>query len=83
MIREPKRVFPRKLEYGLFYWRVVAISSDGLAGRYSEIGFFSVLHADAPPFLIVAAPKEGAVLSESTVLVSGNTERDVELAVKS
>ncbi len=82
VISDTEGVFPRELGYGLFYWRVTAISSDELPGRYSKARFFGIMESDALPFLVVRTPSEEAVLSDTTVLVSGNTEKDIILTVQ-
>ena len=74
--------FPQDLGCGTFYWRVTAVSSDGLPGLHSKVRFFLVMRDDTPPFLALRTPKEGTITSENFVILSGNTEKDVILTIQ-
>ncbi|MBN2468060.1 MAG: FecR domain-containing protein [Deltaproteobacteria bacterium] len=76
LVKGTSTALPQGVGYGAFYWRVIAFSSDGLPGRNSQARVFVVRGDDVPPFLTIRTPKEGAVVFENSVIVSGNTEEE-------
>jgi len=73
---------PRDLSRGTFFWRVTAVASDGLPGLHSVPKFFLVMQDVVPPFLALQTPKEGATVTENSVLIAGNTEEDALLVIQ-
>lgn len=66
---------------GVFYWRVAAIDANGLPGRFSDAGFFSVVRDAKAPFLQLSSPEDQALVRENSIIVAGRTEKDVSVAV--
>lgn len=77
-----KGTFPRDLGPGAYYWRVTAISPEKLPGRLSRVRFIRIIEDKEPPFLVIESPKEGAILSESTVEIFGSTETKASLIIQ-
>jgi len=73
-IRDTRKKFPPPLGTGAFYWRVSAVSPDGLTGPPAKARFIRVVTDEEPPFLVIRSPEEGEILSENTVEISGGTE---------
>jgi uncharacterized protein YfaP (DUF2135 family) len=59
---------------GLYYWRVASVDDEGLPGAKSKVRFFKVQADDTPPYLVLAQPASGAIVSSASVIVAGKTE---------
>ncbi|OQY53915.1 MAG: hypothetical protein B6245_22155 [Desulfobacteraceae bacterium 4572_88] len=75
--------FPTGLGSEAFYWRVSAVSPDKLPGRPSKARGIRIIDDKEPPFLVIRHPEEGAIVSEGTMAVSGNTEANATLTIQS
>ncbi len=62
------------LDVGVHYWRTAALDNFGLPGGRSEARRFNVRIDQAPPFLVLRAPVEGAVVRAGPVTLRGETE---------
>lgn len=66
---------------GRHFWRVAALDSLGLPGKWSEVRAFDVRQDDTPPFLTLLAPSDGLLVETQIVEVLGASEADVRLTV--
>lgn len=69
----------RKVKQELYYWRVAAIDKYGLPGPKSEVRLLAVLNDVIPPYLLVNEPAQNAILTESDVVIRGETEHDATI----
>ncbi|MGK9167186.1 FecR domain-containing protein [Inquilinus limosus] len=71
----PKPAFRvENLPPGEYYWRVSALDTFGLPGERSAPWRFTVAIDEAPPFLRLDAPGEGAIERDATIEIRGETE---------
>ncbi len=82
MASNPMTLFPKDLAHGAYYWRVSAVSSDGLPGKPGPARFFRLTADDRPPFLVVRFPEEKAAFSNARLTVSGTAEAGASVAVQ-
>lgn len=81
--RDNKGAFPEHLGGGTYYWRVTAYSKDGLPGKPSTPYLFRIMIDTTPPFLVIEAPKQGAVITTQEIQVKGETEKDSAVTINS
>lgn len=69
------------LQPSTYHWRVSALDALGLPGERSLARAFEVARDDAPPFLAIRAPDEGAIVRETPVIVRGESEPEAVLRI--
>ena len=67
---------------GQFYWRVSAVSSEGIPGNNSVNRSFLIIADTEPPFLLLGSPRQDTISRSSTIDVSGSTEPEIVLTIK-
>jgi len=70
---------PSDLEQGTYYWRVISVSQNYLPGRPSQNYYFHLIIDKHPPYLLVNQPSDDIVVSSANFLISGVTEKGVQL----
>jgi hypothetical protein len=73
--------YAEALPPGDYYWRVSALDRLGLPGNRSQGRRFARLQDDAPPYVAVLAPGEGAILDAPEVRVRGESEFGAEMTL--
>ncbi|SFK53746.1 FecR family protein [Shimia haliotis] len=66
---------------GLHYWRVSALDTLGLPGKWSETRAFDLRIDDTAPFLMVLEPAEATLVETATLTFIGATEAGVSLTL--
>ncbi|WP_165929141.1 FecR domain-containing protein [Shimia isoporae] len=64
---------------GVHFWRVAALDTLGLPGKWSETRAFELRIDETPPFLTVLTPSDAALVEADTVEVLGASEVDAVL----
>jgi len=72
---------PKKLDDGVYYWRVTAVDELGFPGSKSLVRRFQVMQNVAAPFLAVRYPEEGTIAREPMITVTGEAARRGDLTV--
>ncbi len=76
--QQTKGSFPSDLDSGVFFWRVISVSSDKLRGRSGESRRIKIIKDNEPPFLVIHSPEQDAEVSEPQIEISGNTEEGIQ-----
>jgi hypothetical protein len=58
----------------VYYWRVAAVDKYGLPGTKSEVRMVKVLKDTIPPYLLITAPPQDAVVRDSIITLVGEAE---------
>ena len=66
---------------GIYHWRVAALDSFGLPGPWSAARRFERIEDSVPPFVLIAAPAEGAPLEAPGFTLTGETEPGAALTL--
>jgi hypothetical protein len=66
---------------GHYHWRVAALDPFGLPGSWSRARAVERIDDATPPFIVIAAPADGALLPDPAFDLRGETEPGATLAV--
>jgi hypothetical protein len=69
------------LDEGNYYWRVSTVDSTGFPSGWSRPRRFLVRHDTTAPYVVIAAPEQGAVVRTQDVVIQGTVERGVKLTL--
>ncbi len=72
---------PKKLDDGVYYWRVTAIDDLGFPGAKSLVRRFQVMQNVAAPFLAIRYPEEGTIVREPNITIMGEAAKRGDLIV--
>ncbi len=70
---------PKNLATGVYFWRITAIDSIGLPGKFGRYRSFTIINDKIPPFLTIDPVAK--VVEESTITITGETERGVTIVI--
>ena len=66
----------------VYYWRVAAVDKYGLPGAKSEIRMVNVVKDTTPPYLLITAPTNEAVVRDSIITLVGEAELGATVVAK-
>ena len=66
----------------IYYWRVSAVDDYSLPGPKSKIRMVNVLNDTTPPYLLVTAPTNDAVVRDSIITLTGEAELGATVLVQ-
>ena len=77
-----KRYVQENAPQEVYYWRVAAVDKHGLPGTKSEVRMLKVLKDTIPPYLLVTAPPQDAVVRDSIITLVGEAELGATVLVE-
>jgi LysM repeat protein len=76
------RYVQKNAPQAVYYWRVAAVDKHGLPGTRSEVRMLKVLKDTIPPYLLITAPPQDAVVRDSIITLVGETEQGATVLIE-
>jgi hypothetical protein len=77
-----KRYVQENAPQAVYYWRVAAVDKHGLPGTKSEVRMVKVLKDTIPPYFLITAPRQDAVVRDGIITLVGESEQGATVLVE-